>query len=69
MDEHELSGEGREAVAKLLTAVANAIRQTGFPKEPFILQSSPLEDYCFYLGLWRGKRYQEWATEVRKEIR
>ena len=46
--------EEAEEIAKILTSLAATLREKGFPKEPFIVQTEPGEDFCLFICLWRN---------------
>lgn len=41
-------------IKKILRAIAESIEKGGFPKEPFIIQSNPEEEFSFFIALWRN---------------
>ena len=52
-----------EEVKKILRVLSESIDKKGFPHEPFIVQSDPREEYCFFIAFWRNKETRE-VTEM-----
>lgn len=55
------------SLVKVLMTLAHTIAKEGFPQEPFIVQSDPSDETCFFICLWRntGDR-QVTSVEVAK---
>ena len=46
--------EGEKVTVKALESMAQVVRESGYPQDPFIMQSDPREEFQIFVCLWRN---------------